>query len=144
MGARAYCQTVEDPVPDEKFDVVTILWTLENCQDCMRMLRFAGECLEPEGQLLVATGSRILVPFKKLLSTYLSKNPADTHCFRWSAATLERALVKTGFRIQSANDYMQSDCLAMVVTVGNAAPVRTPDAPRAVADFFNRWDREFP
>jgi SAM-dependent methyltransferase len=147
LGATGYCQTIEDyfPAKDKgSFDVVTILWTLENCQDCMRMLRFAKECLKPNGHLMVATGSRLLVPFKKPLSSYFSENPADLHCFRWSAVTLERALVTAGFRIQSNNDYMQSDCLVMVGTPGTSEPIRTPDPPFDVEGYFNRWDCEFP
>ena len=142
LGAKAYCQTIEDPVPDEKFDVVTILWTLENCQDCMRMLRFARECLKPDGQLMVATGSRILVPFKKPLSSYFSKNPADTHCFRWSAHTLRYALLIAGFGQLSYNDYDQSDWLVKIAAIGTGMALR--DKPLDVIDYFSRWDREFP
>ncbi len=151
LGARAYCQTVEDPIPEEKFDVVTILWTLENCQDCMRMLRFAHDCLEPDGQLMVATGSRILMPFKKPLSSYLSQNPPDTHCFRWSKETLFSALWRAEFRYLKTNDYLENDCLVCI-----GLPVQHEDGPmlidsrelsnnpKDVIDFFSRWDREFP
>jgi len=147
LGARAYCQTVEDPIPEEKFDVVTILWTLENCQDCMRMLRFARECLKPNGHIMVATGSRILVPYKKRLSQYFSANPADTHCFRWSRASLDHALRKAEFLHSASNDYPQNDCLLQIFTPDNAphssgiAPV---DDPMEVVSFFDKWDREFP
>ena len=144
LGARAYCQTIEDPIPTQKFDVVTILWTLENCQDCMRMLRFARECLKPDGQLVVATGSRILVPFKKCLHEYFSKNPADTHCFRWSLSTLQRALVRAGFFRQRTNDYLQSDWLVMIGKAGDGIEPLFVDVSSVVIDFFNRWDREFP
>ena len=147
--AKAYCQTIEDSVPDEKFDVVTILWTLENCQDCMRMLRFAHECLKPGGQLVVATGSRILVPFKKALSEYFSTNPADTHCFRWSKETLYNALWKSEFRYMKTNDSMNNDwlvCIASATTPYDPvmAVKSLTNNPNKVIDFFNRWDREFP
>ncbi len=149
LGANAYFQTVEDPVPVKKFDVVTILWTLENCQDCMRMLRFARECLMPDGQLVVATGSRILVPFKKRLSQYLSKNPADTHCFRWSCNSLVIALARTGFVMDDVNLYEEDDWL---VVVSKLVDWRLPpdrliglhDKPLEVIDHFTRWDRMFP
>lgn len=144
LGARAYCQTVEDPVPTEKFDVVTILWTLENCQDCMRMLRFASKCLTSDGFLLVATGSRILVPFKKPLSSYFSQNPADTHCFRWSEASLGRAMALAGlFRIRG-NDCEQNDWLVGIGRRASGVEPLSLDDPSKVIDFFTRWDREFP
>ena len=145
LGARAYCQTVEDPIPEEKFDVVTILWTLENCQDCMGMLEFARECLNPDGKLMVATGSRILVPFKKQLQDYLSKNPSDTHCFRFSRNSLAHALNRRGFQWIDQNDWYQSDVLLLV-----AEPIDVKDRlfisdrPGEVASFFDSWDREFP
>ena len=150
LGAKAYCQTIEDPIPDEKFDVVTILWTLENCQDCMRMLKFARECLKADGILLVATGSRLLVPFKKPLSDYLSKNPADTHCFRWSAGALSRAVLKSGFHLHAshgANNFVQEDLL--IVIAGNGEAMLNDgrhlyDKPGDVVNYFTRWDREFP
>jgi len=149
LGARAYCQTIEDPVPTQKFDVVTILWTLENCQDCMRMLRFARECLKPDGHLIVATGSRILAPFKKTLSSYFSLNPADTHCFRWSRNSLVIALARTGFVMDDVNRWKEDDWLVMV---GKPVDWRLPpdrliglhDKASDVIDHFKRWDREFP
>jgi SAM-dependent methyltransferase len=142
LGAKAYCQTIEDPVPDEKFDVVTILWTLENCQDCMRMLRFARECLKSDGKLVVATGSRVLVPFKKPLSSYLSKNPADTHCFRFSAASLGNALFCSGFDVKHTNDFRDNDWLVMLAHPSLFGGAHGYD--HNVIDYFNRWDREFP
>ncbi|KKK61258.1 hypothetical protein LCGC14_3016120, partial [marine sediment metagenome] len=132
------------PIPDEKFDVVTILWTLENCQDCMRMLRFARECLKPDGQLMVATGSRILVPFKKPMSKYFSANPADMHCFRFSSRTLASALHVSGFELKGpANRYRDSDVL---VLIGSPAEpnYHCADNPQEVLDFFKSWSEQFP
>ena len=108
------------------------------------MLRFAGECLKPDGQIMVATGSRILVPFKKPLSNYFSENPADTHCFRWSEKTLARVLNNSDFWLQASNDHVQSDCLIMVGGRGYCIKAPFADRATAVIDFFNRWDREFP
>ena len=143
LGAKAYCQTVEDPVPDEKFDVVTILWTLENCQDCMRMLRFAKECLKPNGHIMVATGSRIRTGFKKPLSEYFSHNPADTHCFRFSARTLGRALSKAGFSGGQMNDTVLTDWLVITANV-NEGGLYLPEDAKDVLAHFNQWDAVFP
>ena len=145
LGARAYCQTIEDPIPDEKFDVVTILWTLENCQDCMRMLRFVRECLKPDGKLMVATGSRVLVPYKKPLQDYLSGNPADTHCFRFSRNSLAHALNRCGFQWIDQNDWYQSDVLVLVAELIDVKDrLYIADKPIEVANFFDKWDCEFP
>lgn len=129
------------------FDVVAILWTLENCQDCIGMLKAARENLAPGGHVLIATGSRILVPFKKRLSTYFSKNPPDCHAFRFSAETLGRALRKAGLHGGAVNDFSQCDWL---VRTAEIAPPDLddsyygPDDPADILDFFKRWAREWP
>src|SRR5262249_33701787 len=87
------------------FNIVAVLWTLENCQDCRRMLRHAHDLLAPGGHIIVATGSRLLVPFKKPLHTYLSRNPTDTHAFRFSANTLRAVLAVSGFRTVAINRF---------------------------------------
>ena len=141
----AHHGTVEQCGQVGTFDVVAILWTLENCQDCIGMLKAAREMLAPGGYVLIATGSRILVPFKKPLSTYFSKNPPDTHCFRWSANTLRAAAAKTGLDQDAGNDEMQGDWMvrAFVADSSWALPQKGDD-PAAVLDFFRRWDREWP
>ena len=127
------------------FDVVVIAWTLENCADCVGMLKAARSMLAPDGHVLVATGSRILVPYKKPISTYFSKNPPDTHCFRFSANTLERALNVSGLGLVNVNDYRQSDWLVMVSKAESGlenSSVR--DRPSDVLNFFRDWARAFP
>ena len=138
--------TIESVQVPGKYDVITILWTLENCGDCIGMLRKARECLSPGGRIVVATGSRILVPFKKPLGSYFSKNPADTHCFRWSANTLARAMRKAGFNGLAFNDYEVSDVL-LAVAVAAPGPGTISfgkDNPADVEFFFNKWKMMFP
>lgn len=122
------------------FDVVAILWTLENCQDCVRMLTEAKRNLASDGRLLVATGSRILVPFKKPIYRYFSRNPADTHCFRFSVNSLENAMNKTGFDAVVFNDYMQSDWLVALGAPGGRNRL-LKDEPENVLAFFDAWEK---
>ena len=56
--------TASNEAKDRKFDIATVMWTLENCQDCRTMLKAAYSALNDDGHLVIATGSRILVPFK--------------------------------------------------------------------------------
>lgn len=138
-GCHCHQGTIEELKVTEKFDVVCILWTLENCSDCIGMLSKARDLLKPGGQVLVATGSRILVPFKKPIQSYFSDNPPDTHCFRWSANSLQRALGKAGLRNVAINDFMQSDWMVMV---GSELPQSTgyTDDPEQVLAFFEAWE----
>jgi len=82
---------------EEAFDVITLTWTLENSNDCREVVRACRSMLRPGGHLVVATGSRILVPFKKPLSSYISSTRApDTHAFRWSHRSLTNLLRQFG------------------------------------------------
>lgn len=137
--------TVEGYRPKPEFDIVTILWTLENCQDCNLMLEKAWHSLKPGGHVVVATGSRILVPFKKPLGMYLSKNPADTHCFRFSANTLQAMLLKHSMPTQHINRFMDTDYLVVIgqkTARENYSLGYHYDNPQAVASFFDRWHVE--
>jgi 2-polyprenyl-3-methyl-5-hydroxy-6-metoxy-1,4-benzoquinol methylase len=123
----------------ERFDVVAILWTLENCQDCRRMLRAAHALLRPGGHVVVATGSRILVPFKKPLWTYFGSNPTDTHAFRFSANTLQGLLAVSELPTVHVNRYLDHDVLCVVGRKGDPAAEWSGDDYLDVHSFFERW-----
>lgn len=149
LGVEHFNGTIEDyrDRPDgqkRRFDVVTIMWTLENCQSCRAMLDAAHDVLADGGHILVATGSRLLVPFKKPLHYYLSKNPADTHCFRFSANSLRGILAVSGFAPVAINRYVDQDWLVVVArkeAKGKSIPWQGDD-PKAMSDFFERWHRD--
>ena len=124
-------------------DIVTVVWTLENCSSCTSMLRQARALLKPGGHLVVATGSRILVPFKKPLFLYLNETPADTNSFRFSANSLRRVLHVCGFATAHINRYIDTDYLCVIAR--NEQPAG--EAPEGdnfmeVHDFFERWHRD--
>ncbi len=126
-----------------RFDVATLVWTLENCQSASGVLKAAAAILEDGGHLLVATGSRILVPFKKPLQYYLGAN-MDIHPFHFSINCLKGLLAVAGFETTHANRYIDSDYLCVVgrkAAPGTKIPWRGDD-PDAVLGFFERWHRE--
>lgn len=130
--------------PEQRFDIVTIIWTLENANSCRRLMDTAWRLLRDDGYVVVATGSRILVPFKKPLDYYLGPNPADTHAFRFSANTLQGLLAETGFERSFVNQFIDSDVLCMIGRrTDRSRPIAWPrDDWRRVMDFFSRWHRE--
>lgn len=133
--------------PDAKvsgFDLVSVMWTLENCQDAQVMLKAAHDILKPDGHIIVATGSRIMVPFKKPLNYYLADTPADTHSFRFSANTLRGALARSGFVVEHENRYMDHDVLCMIARKAKDGEDVSweKDNYLAVLDFFERWHIE--
>ena len=123
------------------FDLVVILWTLENCQDCKAMLRGARKLVKPGGFVAVATGSRILVPFKKPLHNYLSKIPTDACSFRFSANTLRAALAVSGLESAHINRFIDHDILCAVARRAEDGASQTwkGDSYLDVHSFFERW-----
>lgn len=149
LGIEHFQGTVEDfnASPDFKertFEIVTTMWTLENCQQPRVLLDAAWKICADDGHIVVATGSRILVPFKKPLQTYLSKNPADSHSTRYSANCLKGILSECGFQPVWTNRYVDSDYLVVVAkkTDRSKAIKWQGDDWRAVVDFFRRWHEE--
>lgn len=129
---------------NKKFDIVTIMWTLENCLDCNLMIEIANKMLKDGGHIVVATGSRILVPFKKPLTDYLSANPSDTHCFRFSQNSLYNILSKNHFGNIKLNRYIDGEFL---VAIGekkspSAKIELRRDNPNLIVEFFERWHSE--
>ncbi len=125
-------------------DVVTILWTLECCRSPRDMLTAAWNILDEGGHLVIGTGSRLLVPFKKPLQLFLSKNPADTHPVHFSANTLRGMLAVSGFEMAHVNRYLDTDYLCMIGKKrekGAEIPWQGDD-PVRVLDFFDRWHKE--
>lgn len=146
-GIANFHGTIEEYIASSdsrKFDVVTIMWTLENTQDCRGMLNAAYELLKDDGHLMIATGSRILVPFKKRLYDYFTKNPVDTHCFRFSANCLEGLMAVTGIKMVEVNRYIDTDYLTMI----GQKTDRSQDIDwqrddwQKIESFFSRWDKE--
>jgi hypothetical protein len=149
LGIDSFDGTIEQFVASAaarkyRADVVTIMWTLENCLSCIDMLKGAGSLVDVGGKVLVATGSRILVPFKKPLFQYLSHTPADSHCFRFSANALRTALAKAGLRTVATNRYLDNDILCVLAEKADPRDKLEglKDQPLEVLSFFERWHRE--
>jgi hypothetical protein len=149
LGIDRFSGTLEsyiesDCIRREYFDIVTIQWTLENCTDCKQMLSGAWEPLKPGGHIVIGTGSRILVPFKKPLQFYISKRPQDTHSFWFSPKSLTNLFQLSGFESVFVNRYMDNNVLYMI---GKKLDVPTSvdlelDDYRETIRFFERWDRD--
>jgi 2-polyprenyl-3-methyl-5-hydroxy-6-metoxy-1,4-benzoquinol methylase len=149
QGIRCFEGTVEEfakSVEGQAYraDIVTLMWTLECSGSCRSVLEASSRILKDGGHIVVATGSRILVPFKKPLHLYLDREIADTHPVRFSARTLRGLLAVSGFAPTAVNRYLDSDVLCMIARKGEAGAVIPwrGDDHRAVADFFERWHRE--
>lgn len=143
MSIPWFCGPVEE-FDHEPFDVITLLWTLENTGDCMGVLRKCHSLLKDDGLIVVATGSRILVPYKKPFHTYISDLPPDLHCFRFSEHSLHYALWEAGFGNTWGNDVRQNDAMIVIGKKGPPGELRVVDDPQEVLAYFHDWKEAFP
>lgn len=145
-GLDCFNGTIEDYISsryNKIFDIATIMWTLEACLSCRDMIVSARKLLNNDCYIVVATGSRILVPFKKPLWEYLRPNPPDTHAFRFSVNTLKALLTTCGFKVMHVNRYIDTDYLVILAEVCDNIDVSLQgDNFLQVYDFFERWHRE--
>ena len=148
-GFDCFTGTIENYIESNnysqnKFDVITIMWTLVNSASCLDMVNAAYQMLKPGGHIVVAESSRILVPFKKPLSYYFSKLPVDLHPFHFSANSLTNLLKLSGFKIKHINRYIDTDYLCLIAEkkdgfYNNSFEV---DDYNNVISFFERWHLE--
>lgn len=141
--AEAYIEVLKTTAAT-KADIVTMMWTLECSGSPKSLLATAYQTLNENGNILIATGSRILVPFKKPLHTFLSPNPLDTHPIHLSFNSLKGLLAESGFEITHQNPYVENDILCIIgkkKTLSEKTPWQKDDYLK-VADFFERWHRD--
>ena len=128
-----------------KFDIISLNWTLENTQSAKNCLEHCNKMLNSHGHLLISTGSRILVPFKKPLKYYI---PRDSHLdiqpFRFSANSISALLNNAGFGEFIINRYIDTDYLCIIAKKLKKKPKKivSCDDPKKIVEFFNRWHLE--
>jgi hypothetical protein len=153
QGINNFCGTIESYISKTKltnhgYSIATLLWTVENSKSCRTLLDAAHDIIDDSGHVVVATGSRILVPFKKPLHDYLGlyegTETPDTHSFWFSANSLQNLLEISGFEVVHVNRYIDTDYLVMIgkKVHTSADTVRHHDNPNDVINYFERWDRD--
>lgn len=148
-GITNFCGTIEEYIASDvaqigTFDIISIMWTLENCENSKGMLEAAWKLLKPGGHITVATGSRILVPFKKPLQFYIAQGMQDTHALRFSVNSLTNLFNVSGFEPVFTNRYIDNDIFCMI---GRKTKVPEnvdyeKDDWQEIVSFFERWDKE--
>ncbi len=145
-GFECFKGTIEDYVEsinfaNQQFDVVTTMWTLVNSHSCLDMIEAAYKMVKPNGYLVVAEGSRILVPFKKPLHYYFSKLPVDLHPYHFSAKSLKNLLKVGGFKIMAENRFIDSDYLCIIAKKSDDMFENDFEVDNYIdiLSFFERW-----
>lgn len=139
---------IEDfPLKQNKntFDIISLNWTLEAMQFAKKSVQICHQLLKKNGLILVSTGSRILVPFKKPLQHYMSdKNFTDIHPYHFSVNSLKVLLKNNGFDSFVVNSYIDTDYLC-IIAKKTSIPLKQEkrcDDSKKVKSFFQRWHKE--
>jgi SAM-dependent methyltransferase len=126
---------------EKKFDVATLIWTLCNCSNAYEVIESTSRILKKNGYIVVAEGSRIMVPFKKPIQMYFGKNEPDLHPFHFSKNTLCSLLILNKFKIVHVNRYIDSDFLLIIAKKVNKIDTKSIkiDNYKKVKSFFVDW-----
>lgn len=127
-----------------KMDWIFLTWTLVNCANVIEVIDACKNLLAPGGRIVVAEGSRVLVPFKKPLWDYFSTQDVNLHPWHFSARSLENLFLIHGMQSVWTNRYFDSDVLMKVFAVQNT-PLEDQlvgDNYLEVLEFFERWEFE--
>lgn len=126
---------------DKEFDISTLTWTLANAIDPVSCVKDIVLRTRMGGYVCIAESSRILVPFRKSLSDYLSlTNPADVHPSHLSANTLRCLMQLAGLEIVYTNRYFDSDVLLVIgKKVDYPVVPNYSDDQKSVVSFMKKW-----
>jgi hypothetical protein len=108
------------------------------------MLNAAYGMLNKGGYLFIQMGSRINVPFKKPLGSYLSTLPQDNQPYHFSINTLQGILAKCNFEIIMTNKYWDEDLLCVLAKKNTSKKTIKweKDNYQEIRNFFIRWHKE--
>ncbi|OUU23106.1 MAG: hypothetical protein CBB97_13890 [Candidatus Endolissoclinum sp. TMED37] len=134
---------VEDYNEKKKFDIVTVNWTIENSGSAKSFLNSCNKLLNNNGYICIATGSRILVPFKKPMNYYFNKSAMDIHPFHFSFNSIKNLLTTTGFKTVHFNRFIDTDYLCVIARKQNKLKINIEKEDyKDVINFFKRWHKE--
>lgn len=125
-----------------KPNIATIMWTLCNCSNPYKVIKTIYKFLKPNGYLVVAEGSRIMVPFKKPINMYIgNKMSPDLHPFHFSKNSLCNLLLLNKFKITYVNRFLDSDVLLIIAKKDNKINKKDIkiDNYKLVKSFFYDW-----
>lgn len=91
-----------------------MMWTLCNTLNANDVINSANKICKKNGYLLIAESSRILVPYKKPIQMYFSKENPDLHPYHFTKNSLCNLLILKKFKPVYINRYIDSDSLVVI------------------------------
>lgn len=125
-------------------DVGILAWTLCCCARPTEVVESLSKSIKKNGYLIVAESSRILVPFKKPIQSYFTKNKLGSHHpWHFSFNSLSNIFKIYGFELVSHNRYWDEDNLILLFkNTGVKNQKLKFDNYIKVSNFFSRWLKE--
>ena len=142
----AFNGSIEESVSNKNFknfDGASLLWTLCNCIDPVKVLKTIYKTLNKNGILIISESSRILVPFKKPIYNFFNSKlkTENTHPWFFSFNSLSNLLEVCGFEIIKANRFYDENDL--VIVARKKENINRPkikfDNPKKVIHFLREW-----
>ena len=141
--------SIEDANKTNKFnnfDVCSLIWTLCNCVEPIKVLNAIHGSLKDGGLLLISESSRILVPFKKpIYNFFLSERDASNiHPWFFSFNSLSNLLEICGFSIVASNRYFDENDLVIIAKKKNKkshVPKINIDKIKDIKSFLKDWEK---
>lgn len=123
------------------YDISSLTWTLANAINPVRILTEVISNTRSGGFVCIAESSRIMVPFRKSLSDYLSKvDPADSHPSHFSANTIRCLMELVGLEIVYTNRFFDSDILLIIGKKSDSFKLSNfRDSQMRVVEFMRNW-----
>ena len=86
-----------------------------NCSEPFEVIKSIKKILKPNGYLLIAESSRIMVPFKKSINNFFGSGKGYMHLwFFFSFNSLNNILISNGFELVAKNDYVNENDLVLL------------------------------
>lgn len=121
----------------------SLLWTLCNCIDPIKVLKSIHKKMSKNSHLLIAESSRILVPFKKPIYNYFNiyNHTENTHPWHFSFNSLSNLLELGGFRIINHNRFYDENDMVVIAKKRNldSKPKFIKDDYKKVELFLKKW-----
>jgi SAM-dependent methyltransferase len=131
----------------KKFDICALTWTLCNCSSPIAVLEKINSLLNNDGLLLIGESSRVLVPYKKMITSYFhSQIHTSFHPWHFSFNSINNLLEVCGFRICYVNNFNEENDMFIIANKIHAAKKHNlklhVDKLNEVITFFKKWKKE--
>lgn len=143
---RSAIEQINEKKFNNYFDLIVLTWTLSCCSNPLVVLDKIKKIIKPNGVLVIAESSRILVQPVYKLEYYLdTKSNIDTfvnYPWRFSYNSLNNLLMLKNFKLIHCNDYRHNENMVMVFESRKFIKKKYKfDDYKKIITFFKKWKK---